>query len=168
MAFLHPGHSHSHLRTEHIRRQSNLRLMADDKDAYDWDAAWQQATAERRVLLQREAPEPATSGQPNVPAAVQDFKDRVTDVRRWRLPFGFFQWMVKADFFGTSLSISSLAWVLFYLVFVPATPVLGPVLGLPDMSGLDTQTIARVVSVPGLLASYVVSAGLVLGLRRGG
>ena len=106
---------------------------------------------------------------PNVNTVLESLRKPVAqavDVRQWRLPFGLFTFMRKTDFFGTALAVSTLAWILFYLAVVPATYMLGPALGLPDVSGLDTQSVARIVFLPGWPACLVVAAGVML-LRQG-
>ena len=170
-----------------VRRATLPLLAADDaKEDYNWDAAWQRRVrveeTYQRVMadgteeLANEA-EPRSSDDINssgsaseqprfqvLPQGLQKSLNQAIDVKQWRLPFFIFAYM--RDSSATALITSALAWVIFYLLAVPAAYVVGPALGMQDVSGLDTQAVANAIFIPAWPFCLVVAVGVTMLLRH--
>ena len=170
------------------RTRHTLLVETPDEPEYDWDAAWRRVQTNGQRLIKPELADdarpsgtpvllddavetrskasavfrdeggiPPNSGQPTV---LRRTLARVVDVRQWRLPFFFFTFLRKTDLFGTILATTSFAWVIFYLVVVPATYSLGPAFGMQDVSAFSWQTIAGAIFIPAWPGCLLIAAAL--------
>eukprot|EP00966_Prymnesium_polylepis_P208921 4839956-Prymnesium_polylepis.1 len=140
------------------RRAVRGRIVMLANDEYDWDAAWQQRVAAT-------TPEPPATERATAPVPRSDLSKAEEICGASDRCEAMAYAMAKTDFFGTILAVTSEAWAMFYLVVVPAFYVLASALGLPDVSTVDVQTVARAVFLPGWPVCLVVASGVTL-LRK--
>ena len=81
---------------------------------------------------------------------------QLLDVRTWRLPFALFQGMYRLT--GNFLWVSTLAWMMFYLIVLA--------LEVPDAGSMDTPTLANALFLPLWPGCVVVAAGAKLVEQR--